>query len=326
MTEIISHMNMRTRWLIIRSGGIGDSILLSTVIQRIRMQNPDAWIEVAGIQERVELLVGQGMADHAVSSDMVGMETLYSQEASSRNDLRGYLKTFDIILCYSAGNPELLASKLRSRDNQIIRIHPALPDKNAKIHITEFYMQALTGLVEINNPPFPRIELNETEIEMALKQLAEINFPNTFLLGMHIGAGNKEKRVSPHIFLRVIHYLSERMPVSVLLAQGPAEEGIAETFITKLPRKVRTLILNNEPLRQLAGKLSFCDLFIGNDSGVTHLAAAVQCPTLALFIASDPVVWRPLGEHVRIIDFPSSLNHSTPDIFTVAKHTTPPNG
>jgi len=42
-------------------------------------------------------------------------------------------------------------------------------------------------------------------------------------------------------------------------------------------------------------------LYIGNDSGLTHLAAATGCPTIALFGASDPAVWRPLGDHVRVI-------------------------
>jgi heptosyltransferase-2 len=54
-------------------------------------------------------------------------------------------------------------------------------------------------------------------------------------------------------------------------------------------------------LRDLVGALSRCTVFVGHDTGVTHLAAAVKTPTVALFGPTDPDVWRPLGDHVEII-------------------------
>jgi ADP-heptose:LPS heptosyltransferase len=55
------------------------------------------------------------------------------------------------------------------------------------------------------------------------------------------------------------------------------------------------------PLPVLAARLAQCRLYVGNDSGVTHLAAATGCPTVALFGESDPRVWAPRGERVTVL-------------------------
>ncbi len=58
-------------------------------------------------------------------------------------------------------------------------------------------------------------------------------------------------------------------------------------------------------LYELACWLSRARLYIGNDSGISHLAAAVGVPTLAIFLASDPLVWAPRGQHVRVLEGPT---------------------
>jgi heptosyltransferase III len=59
-----------------------------------------------------------------------------------------------------------------------------------------------------------------------------------------------------------------------------------------------------EDLYELASWISTARLYIGNDSGISHLAAAVGVPTLAIFLASDPQVWAPRGSHVRVLERP----------------------
>jgi ADP-heptose:LPS heptosyltransferase len=69
-------------------------------------------------------------------------------------------------------------------------------------------------------------------------------------------------------------------------------------------------VFSNLPLDLVAGILSQADLYLGNDSGVTHLAAAVRdaggraTPTVALFGPSDVRLWAPRGPHVRIVQSP----------------------
>ena len=56
-----------------------------------------------------------------------------------------------------------------------------------------------------------------------------------------------------------------------------------------------------EGLEAVAGLIACADLYIGNDSGLTHMAAALGAPTVAVFGPTDPGTWRPLGRVVRVL-------------------------
>jgi ADP-heptose:LPS heptosyltransferase len=60
-------------------------------------------------------------------------------------------------------------------------------------------------------------------------------------------------------------------------------------------------VLQNLPLIQLVTRLRHCRAYVGNDSGITHLAAYLGCPAIALFGPTDPRVWGPIGRRSRII-------------------------
>jgi heptosyltransferase-3 len=86
---------------------------------------------------------------------------------------------------------------------------------------------------------------------------------------------------------------------------------------SKLERETKWLVGPEEELEsaerfddlyELACWLSTARLYIGNDSGISHLAAAVGVPTLAIFLTSDPSVWAPRGAHVRVLERPSVGN------------------
>jgi heptosyltransferase III len=113
---------------------------------------------------------------------------------------------------------------------------------------------------------------------------------------IHPGSGSARKNWPIRRFTELAgHLLSEGEQVSWIV--GPAEDGIA------LPPDARAW--RDLDLRSLAASLARCRLFIGNDSGVTHLAAACGCPAVVLFGGSDPRVWLPRGGPVRAVQSPS---------------------
>jgi ADP-heptose:LPS heptosyltransferase len=60
-------------------------------------------------------------------------------------------------------------------------------------------------------------------------------------------------------------------------------------------------ILTNAPLLEVARHLQQCMCYLGNDSGITHLAAMLGVPTVAIFGPTDPAIWRPMGPSVKVI-------------------------
>jgi ADP-heptose:LPS heptosyltransferase len=87
------------------------------------------------------------------------------------------------------------------------------------------------------------------------------------------------------------HAVAEQLGCPVQWLAGPEEELTGATRI--------------DDLYELACWLSRARLYIGNDSGISHLAAAVGVPTLAIFLTTDPAVWAPRGSHVRVLERPS---------------------
>jgi ADP-heptose:LPS heptosyltransferase len=66
----------------------------------------------------------------------------------------------------------------------------------------------------------------------------------------------------------------------------------------------RESLLIEPDLLQVARRMASADLYVGNDAGTTHLAAALGTPTIAIFGPSDPQVWQPLGTHVAVVASP----------------------
>lgn len=134
---------------------------------------------------------------------------------------------------------------------------------------------------------------------------------------LHPGAGAAWKRWPAARFAS----LARKVPGAHLLA-GPADASAAAAVL----RDVSLPVLRPTTLRALADRLREARLFIGNDSGVTHLAAALGVPTVALFGPTDPAQWAPLGEvlvlrrclsrasrqgQVRVCDDPACLDALT---------------
>ena len=114
---------------------------------------------------------------------------------------------------------------------------------------------------------------------------------------LHPGSGSPSK-VWPHF-----QDLARLLPQATILL-GPCES---------MP-DVPNPRLENLSLTEVAEHLRHTGLFIGNDSGMTHIAAYWGTPTVALFGATDPRVWGPVGRRVRILEKPSLADISVDDV------------
>ncbi len=65
-------------------------------------------------------------------------------------------------------------------------------------------------------------------------------------------------------------------------------------------------VIFEESIERAADVVAEVDLFVGNDAGMTHVAALAEVATIAIFGPTDPDVWRPLGLHVRVVPFPDA--------------------
>ncbi len=106
---------------------------------------------------------------------------------------------------------------------------------------------------------------------------------------IHPFSGSARKNWPLENFREVARRLEKRLPVRWCAGPTEALEGAVRI----------------ENLYELACWLAGARLYLGNDSGITHLAAAAGAPVAAVFLATDPAVWAPRGERVRVLRNPS---------------------
>ena len=140
----------------------------------------------------------------------------------------------------------------------------------------------------IRADPFPQFGHAADHLLRTLKLsrpgLPDLWTPTTDEIVLHPGSGSP-KKCWPYF-----NQLGKMLANPVVLI-GPSEEEF------NTPHR----ILRNLPLADVLNLLRSCRLYVGNDSGITHLAGYIGCPTVALFGPTDPRVWGPLGRRVRII-------------------------
>lgn len=250
------------RRLAIRPGAIGDLIVSLPALEALR----SAYFEVWCAGANVPLI---RFADRARGIASTGLDWVGVSEAPK--SLIEELRSFDeIVSWYGANRPEF--RDFVARMGLPFRFLPALPPGGTGYHATDFYLEQVKDLAPATaGDDIPRIHC-----EGARRQRLAI---------LHPFSGSPRKNWPLEHFRALARGLERVMQVE--WCRGPEDPELAGA-------------VEIEDLYQLACHLAQASLFVGNDSGITHLAAAVGTPVLALFGPTDPAVWGPRGEHVRI--------------------------
>jgi ADP-heptose:LPS heptosyltransferase len=197
------------------------------------------------------------------------------------SSLSGRLRSYDAAIAYT-GNEELVEA-LRRLIPDVRALPPSTltPDVPAHRALAEPARDLVGGPIVEPPPLRPRLE-DDATAEPWLRRLPEA------FLAIHPGSGSPGKNWPAARFVA----LAERLATGrrFLVIEGPADECSVAPL-----RLERAVIARDLPLRALGALLRHAGLFVGNDSGVSHLAAAFGAPTLVLFGPTNPAVWSPSG-------------------------------
>ena len=141
------------------------------------------------------------------------------------------------------------------------------------------------------------------EADLAMRSLGLAAVPPQGLLILHPGSGSLDKRWPVDRFTALAVAAARSWGVRPVFLLGPAEEDLSPALAAALPAGLEASVVRSPPLRQAFVLLSLARAYVGNDSGITHLAARVA-PTLALFGPSNPRVWHPLGARAVVLRAP----------------------
>lgn len=214
---------------------------------------------------------------------------------STPPELSQWLSTCDFAVCWMV-DPGGLRGTLQSFGVAQVFLQPASLGL-AEIHQSDYLLRTIEGF-DRPTPTAPPLLLPEAIKAEAVLTLRAHGLAGRRFVMIHPGSGSPHKCVAPDILATIVDGLNRR-GIPVMLPVGPADEeqarGVLELCATS-PLPIRGL-----ELLELAGILANATLYVGHDSGLTHLAAALGVPTLALFGPTDPGRWAPQGTSVTVL-------------------------
>lgn len=282
--------------LILHPGALGDIILSLPAVRALRERFPYARITFAADSDFARA-VTKGYADRVISLSALPLHRLFGSAPIPPGDVPLW-RFYDRIVSWTGSSSASYAENLA-------RIHPdALvacwkPEGRGTRHVADIFLDSLRPWIAGRDAAFPvSITLDESLPEQARDWLKGRGWrQDKPLFALHPGAGSPAKRWPAAAFLALGRRLTDYG--ELLVVEGPAERGLGSELAASIGPHV--ILASDISLSLLAAVLSMCGGFVGNDSGIAHLAAGVQTPCVVLFGPTLPEQWRPLGPRVAVL-------------------------
>jgi hypothetical protein len=275
-------------FLCVRTGGLGDLLLLRRAVSTLHRGGYDVWLLAP--ERHASALLGPGGVERVIDWEGPDVAALLHDDPSPDIPLAERLRQCAAAIVYSTNVP-LIRAIARIVPDTVS--HPPRPD--GELHAAVWCTQpALAFAPDVAEPPPCSATPGERQRAGEILRALPVGF-----LAIHPGSGSPAKNWPMPRFAAIVEELAQG--AAWLLVEGPAEAGRLGA-LRQLPG-VR--IASGLPPRVLGAALSAAGTYVGNDSGVTHLAASWGAPTVALFGPTNPTHWAPVGQRVRVLAAPS---------------------
>jgi heptosyltransferase-2 len=295
--------------LVIRGGALGDFILTLPTLRLLRARWPDAHLELLGHPAIGEIALRRGYLHAVRSVDRGPLSTFFMPRAVLDPDWMDYFGGFDLVLSYFYDPDGLFAANLKRCDPGRLLTHSPQVPKDAASPAAYHFAAALEPLgLRLDDDPASEVFPSEEDHAAAGAFLSGLP-PDARLVALHPGSGGEGKNWPLEAWAELGRRLTATEPaLTLLVVEGEADLETAGR-LPALWSGVPHLRARHLPLPILAAVLARAALFIGHDSGVTHLAAAARrdLPVLALFGPTDPAVWAPPRAGVRVLRAPGAM-------------------
>ena len=275
--------------LAVHPGALGDVLLAVPALRALKAAAP-APLALAAQPHIAALLESLAIVDRGLAFESLGLDALFVEDPSGRARLPELAR----LVCWFGARDEIFVRRLRA----IVADAVVAPSVGEGATVWRHLLET------VGAPPgewcAPVTVAGALRAEGA-KALAEAGGegPPPWLF-VHPGAGSPGKCWPAEAFAQVITTLAASTRVNVVVHAGPADAAAAAALRRHLGAGVAWL--TNPSLPVLAGVLAHATVYLGNDSGVSHLAAALGVPSLILFDARH-LAWRPWwpGAHTRTV-------------------------
>jgi|WetSurMetagenome_2_1015567.scaffolds.fasta_scaffold26331_2 heptosyltransferase-2 len=283
------------RILISRMKFIGDVVLTTPVIRSVRNAFPDAFIAYMADAQAASLLEQNPCLNEIIPFDFGRSGWREQPRVAALLRRRRFDLAIDLfgnprsaLLTYFSGAHTRVGLDRPGRGRlYTVRVRDEAGFKTA----IAFHMQFLRAVGIPPTSERTEIFLSDDERLLARRLLADALQGRGPVVALHPGATWPAKRWLPERFADVALKIKERLGAQVVLTAGPNDDEVIRFVEQSMREKIP--VFRGLPLRQLAGLISQCSVYVANDSGPMHIAVAVGTPTIGIFGPGEENIWFP---------------------------------
>jgi heptosyltransferase-2 len=290
------------RILVIRGGAIGDFMLTLPSLKSLRDTWPRAHIEILGYKHIAVLAENRFYAQAVRSIEYGSLSSFFARNSELPAELANYFASFDLIISYLYDPDRIFESNLRRCGVENLLCGPPKIVENAG-HAARQLARPIEEMgirvVDLSEKVFPSIE----DRQFASDFLRSLQQP---IVAIHPGSGSKEKNWPLENWIALFSRSGGFQTAAGRFGKRPSlvvcgEVDQDECACLERAWKDRDIrFAKNLPLPHLAAVLER-SIFIGHDSGISHLAAAAGAHCILLFGATNPDVWAPKNRNVKVL-------------------------
>jgi heptosyltransferase-2 len=296
----------RGKILVIRGGAIGDFILTLPAIAALRKNFSDAFLEILGYPHIAQLALAGGLVDRVESIGARALAGFFARNGELAEELVDYFSEFDLILSYLYDPDQIFRTNvIRCTRGQFIT-GPHRPNDHTTIHATELYLKPLEHLAIFDADPIPHLRITTNPSPGSTLFRNGTGQGNERIVALHPGSGSENKNWPEANWAELLQNLINDTSFNLFLVGGEAEGERLQRLAAALP-PARVRVAQSRPLPELAQMLQQCAGFIGHDSGISHLAAAVGLSGLILWGDTTEQIWRPPSDKMIVLRHPDGL-------------------
>ncbi|MEW6264672.1 MAG: lipopolysaccharide heptosyltransferase II [Thermodesulfobacteriota bacterium] len=302
----VDHILVRaTNW-------VGDALMTTPALAALKDNFPEARLTVLAKEWVAPIYAGHPAVEAVMVLDRRGRHQGLTGLVRLAGEVRR--RGFDLaVLFQNAFEAALIAWLARvplrlgyGTDGRGWLLNPAvrLGPEDRLVHQTEYYLRLLSRAGLAARPSRPVFHLSVEARRQARKRLEELNLTGSFLLGIAPGAAyGPAKQWPASKFASTAGMILDQTGGAALVFGSRGDVEAAGLVLNLLPGRSFNLA-GRTGLAEAAALIQCCGLFLSNDSGLMHVAAAVGSPLLAVFGSTDPTATGPLGDLVRVIRHP----------------------
>ncbi len=283
---------------IIHPGGPGDVLLAVPAMVRLRNRFPDHRLLLCAEDQTAKLLLACRTIDAWISRHGRICADLFSGADSAAHQTRTWLEDCDLAIAWMQDLDGKLYETLKTIGVQNVLVQSPFSTEILATHQCDRFLQA------INEPPFNgegdvllRVTAHLLHLGQASLEAAGLSIDQPLVV-IHAGSGSSHKCVKAETLASITAAVQASVATPVVL-EGPADREPVERLLLSCVNP--PTVLKGLDLSAVAGVLARARLFVGHDSGITHMAGLMGVPTVALFGPTDPYRWAPRGAHVTVV-------------------------